>query len=284
MKSYSHLIIALIATVFTLTSCFHVNRPEMTDDDYQLKDSKRWGKVDRKELDITGFNALDLSTNMDIIYTQADSFHISIEGNEKVIAHHHVEVEGSTLKDIISEDAPRFMPVVRLRVSAPTLTSIEISGTGDLDIINDASFNDLTIRLAGTGDIETENIECGALKIHMSGTGDLDTENIICHSADVTVEGVGDAKFNKIINESSTNFACSGAGNLKAKVKSNNLKIKALGAGDIDIEASCDNIEALASGTGTIELSGQTKELVKKESGLSHIKTSGLLVEKIMMK
>lgn len=284
MNNYLRIFIIFAFVASVLSSCFHINRPEMTDDDYQLKDSKRWGKVERKELDLSGFSSLLLSTNMDIIYTQADSFHVCIEGNEKVISQHHVVVEGATLKDIVSEDAPGFMPVVRLRISAPTLSSIDISGAGDVDFTNDVSFDDFTVTMSGSGDIETENMTCGHLKVSMTGPGDLDTENIICKSADVAVEGSGDSKFHKIISEGNAKFLCSGAGNIKAKVKSNNIKVMSLGAGDTDIEASCNKIEATASGTGNMELSGEATELIKEESGLSKINTKKLIVEKIVMK
>ena len=250
---------AIIAsgTMLFAASCMDVKH---FDPETGLRDSHKWGNVVEKSIDITDFNAIDLDGNFDVVYTQGHTTTATIVGNENVIAYHKVEVKDSTFVDHTSEDAPDNMPSIRIIVSSPSLRTINLSGTGDIDIKDNLTCDNLDINLDGAGDIDIESVDCSMLNASISGAGDISIDNMNCTSVNSNVSGAGD---------------------IKADIKCRFIHVEVAGAGDADLNIDCNTITAIASGTGTLELKGHTEILNKNESGLSNVDTEKLEVKNI---
>jgi hypothetical protein len=89
-----------VATMLLAASCTNVNVNNANDD---FRDSHKWGKVIRQEVLVSGFTSIELSEDFDVVYRQSDEPSAFIEGNEKVVAYHHIEVANGVLVDYYVE-------------------------------------------------------------------------------------------------------------------------------------------------------------------------------------
>ncbi|MCM1313226.1 MAG: DUF2807 domain-containing protein [Bacteroides sp.] len=283
MKAKSLITATIMAVAIAgLQSCTDFNPTNLSSRKKGFIDSKKWGKVVSKELDLQGFNAIHTYSNVDIIYTQDKEYKVCIEGNENALTYYQISVDDGVLTDRIAKNTTGNIPSVRLRVTAPTLHEINVNGAGDIDIKKKSKFDTLSINIQGAGDIDINHIECDRLTVDISGAGDIKAQNIQCNSATVSISGAGDADFRNLTSTGNIECHCSGAGDIDALVKCPTLQIVSNGAGDMDIEAECDFISAEASGTGHIEINGCTQELKRDERGLSKIDTKGLRVDRFI--
>ena len=250
-----------VATMLLAASCTNVNVNNANDD---FRDSHKWGKVIRQEVVVSDFTSIELSEDFDVVYRQSDEPSAFIEGNEKVVAYHHIEVTNGVLVDHKTDDAPMNMPPVRIVVSSPQLKSIELSGSGDVDIKDSVALGDLSLLLSGSGDIDIEYLDCSSVKAIVSGSGDIKIDHVECE---------GDAVCD-----------LTGSGDINVDVVSDNVNVTVSGSGDADLTVDCDVINAKATGTGNMKLVGTAKVLNKHSSGLASIDTKKLEVEQINLK
>ncbi len=249
-----------------------------------FRDSERWGKVVKKQIEVSDFTGIELSGNFDVEYVQGDQPTAFIEGNEKVISYHHVEVENGTLVDHTSKDAPYNLPSVRIVLTSPTLSNISLSGAGDIDIDHKAQLGDINIQVSGAGDVDIENLNCQSLTTAISGAGDITIDTLTCTNVNSTISGAGDIKLENAKCEGNASLSLSGAGDLNADIKCTNMYVQVSGAGDAKIKVKCHTLTVDASGTGHLDIKGKAEVLHKSESGLAIVDTEDLSVKEIKLK
>ena len=251
--------IALAAT----TSCQFSNdkmkaiaRKEAGKDDF--RDSEKWGKVITKTLDLEAFTHINLTGNVDVKFTQGDVLSVEACGNEKAIEGNDIRVENGVLLVSHKAGAEAKLPSIKLIVTAPTVESVQVSGTGDIDIKKTAELdNDLSITVSGTGDVDLNEVVCKALNIQIGGEGDVTAKHIRCTTANVAISGTGD---------------------VKSDLTATNINVSISGAGDAELDVQCDNLTVTASGTGEVELKGKCVSLTKTSNGMASIDSRKLEV------
>lgn len=253
--------VSMCFLTLALTSCQEqtasTHHPLVDRADY--RDSQTWGKVIIKTLDLDMFTNINLTSDADIKFVQGDQIAIEAYGNEKAIAEHDIMVKDGILTVAKKDGSTGTVPSITIIVKAPILESINVSGSGDVDIENTAEFDyNLSIDVSGSGDIELDQITCHALNINISGAGDIDAKEIKC---------------------ANTNILISGAGDMKADIKANDIKVQISGAGDAELDVKCQNLAIHANGTGEIELKGKCTNLTKQSSGLASIDTRQLTIQ-----
>lgn len=85
-------------------------------------------------------------------------------------------------------------------LTLPTLQSIRITGSGDLQGIGTLAFPNLNILITGTGDANL-NLESDTIKAIITGIGDLNLTGH-CHYLEANVSGLGDLNFNDFTADS----------------------------------------------------------------------------------
>ncbi len=249
-----------------------------------FRDSERWGKVVKKQIEVSDFTGIELSGNFDVEYVQGDQPTAFIEGNEKVIGYHHVEVENGTLVDHTNKDMPYNAPSVRIVLTSSTLSHINISGAGDIDIDHKAQFEDFNIQVSGAGDVDIENLVCQSLTTTISGAGDISIDTLQCSQINTDISGAGDIKLDNTKCDGDATLSLSGAGDLNTDIECANLDVQVSGAGDAKIKVKCHTLTVNVSGTGHLDIKGDAEILHKSESGLSIVDTEDLHVKDIQLK
>ena len=137
--------LSLVLAILSITSCNfssdelnRIARKEAGKDDF--RDSEKWGKVVTQTLTLDAFTHIDLQGSADIKFTQGDTFKVEAFGNEKAIANNDISVANGTLVVKHAQGAPNRVPTIKLLITAPNLESIDVSGSGDIDLKEKSEF------------------------------------------------------------------------------------------------------------------------------------------------
>ncbi len=265
MKSYKLILaICLGITLCSTVSCNFspeelrtIVRKEAGKDDF--RDSKKWGKVVTKTLQLEDFTRIDLQGNADIKLTQGDETKVEAYGNEKAISGNDIYVKDGTLTIALKETADKRQPSIKIIITTPTLERIDVAGTGDIELKDTLALsNDLCIDISGAGDVEINRLKCQNFSLRISGAGDISAEKIKCKgNADVLISGAGD---------------------MNVDMKAKDISVLISGAGEAKLDVKCQNLNVKASGTSDVELKGECAQLTKQSGGMASIDSRKLTI------
>ena len=233
MKTRSYLVYALCAL---MQSCCMVDAQVI----WLSTKNQDFTNCDHEERRVKTFDGISNSCPFDVIYEQSDEQYVIVEGDEEYFDRLHTDVYRGVLE--ISIDPARYRNVrLRVKVGCPEINQINMAGSGSIicssDIVTD---DDMSVRIAGSGDIVTKKIKCSDLESSVSGSGDLKIAGIEAADVNLNVAGSGDW--------SST------------QIKADNLTISVAGSGDVDIATVdiYDTLSANVAGSGDICVNGRT--------------------------
>lgn len=185
--------------------------------------------ADRRETRaVTGFTGLALSAPIHVELVQGDTEGLVLDGDEAALAELEATVEQGVLKiRTRSRVEPRGMARVRARLSAKSIDSL---------------------RIAGSGDIDAASLRCAALKLGVAGSGNVRIADLAASSLDVSIAGSGDVTVGGRADTVSTSIA--GSGDLRAaKLEARDAKVTIAGSGDVAIWAKQSvNVKIVGSG------------------------------------
>ena len=260
MKKALHLIILAVVTIVSMSAC----RIE------KVYDSKKPAKT--YHLNLTGFNSLQNASNCDIHFVQSDTFKVTLKATQGWYDRHSVGVEDGALtiktdkykseKGVTVLSVNTYDDQAEMWVSAPSLTDVSLSGSGDFTIDSDLVGESLGIIRIGSGDTKTKNVTLtGGFMYFVSGSGDAQIGTIKAKEAKFSITGSGEIK-----------SGLAGVANTELTIP---------GSGDASLKFSgCDNADVTVTGSGGVTLSGQLKTLNKQVSGSGDVETSGLSLGK----
>ncbi|MBO4724712.1 MAG: DUF2807 domain-containing protein [Bacteroidaceae bacterium] len=246
MKTRSFLIYSLCALLY---SCNLVDAQVV----WLSAKNPDFTNCDVEERDVRPFDGVVNTCPFDVYYEQSDVQYVIVEGDEEYFDRLHTDVKRGVLE--ISIEPARYRNVrLRVRVGSPEITLLSMAGSGSIicksNIVTD---DDLSLRMAGSGDLVTANITCDNLQSSLTGSGDLKLGRVEAEDVDVNVSGSGDW----------------GA----SRIKADNLEISLAGSGDVDIVNVDidDNLSASVAGSGDIRVSGHAHNVTAKVAGSGDI-------------
>jgi hypothetical protein len=136
-------------------------------------------------------------------------------------------------------------PVVE--VVLPTLTNVDIDGTGDATIA-DVDAESLSVTVGGTGSV-TATGAVGTLDITLDGAADIDTSQLVAVSATVSLNGAGEI----VVYAETASATINGAGEIRFVNASAVINALVNGAGEI--------IDANGNVVGSLELDVDMPEI-----------------------
>lgn len=234
-----------------------------------------------KNIRIGNFDKISLTGSCDIDFTQREGKpQVEIYTSDNLVDLVDVHVDGNTLKVGIRKGYQLSYKVLKVRVSAPHLKGVSITGSGDVTLQNELRTEHLQFSVTGAGDISAKDIVCkGDFSVNIVGSGDIVCSRVSCGEFRCSIAGVGDISVNDLtagnVNASVTGsgdivlnghaetayYKVSGSGDLKASdLKARRVEASISGSGDISCHAS-DYLRARVSGSGTIGYGGNPKEV-----------------------
>ena len=254
MKRMIYLALVAIMGV-TMTSCLSVNMDSGYDKTPTLV------PLGLKGMDVVvdRFNEVSIENAFKVIYQQGENYSVRVEASDQAIQEMTVYVKEGELR--IRKAVKKTSPTVsfadvKVYVTSPVLSSIEIAGSGvftasnriegsgglDVEIagsgqvlLADYSGSKADLEVAGSGTIEIGNLECPTAKAEIAGSGDINLGSMTCHEFDIEIAGSGNVNCDNITaDEVHSEIAGSGNVNLKGVVKKHTEDIA--GSGKVTIE------------------------------------------------
>ncbi len=173
-----------------------------------------------------------------IIFVTGDAFSIKAEGDAGAVAKVRYAMDNGTI--IIGREKGKWWgkdsQSVTITVTAPTLTTASLVGSGDFTADKMAG-DKVSVELAGSGDAKVGDVTAKSFKSELAGTGDIMVAGKV----------------------ESTEFSVAGTGDIDAsKLASVDAKVSIAGTGDVRLSAT-GTVDASIAGTGDINVTGGAK-------------------------
>lgn len=288
MKRYFHtlkcdpftIIVLSILISVLITSCV-----PNANDRKGFRDSEKWGKVIKRDIQPGYFTKIRNCCLADIIFTQSDTLRYTVEGNEKALDHYTIEVEEDSANYswlVIRSDIEVLKgPSIRLYVSAPSISMIHLCHGGDIDLKDSVTLDSLWLINTGYGDIDITQLSVRNLKIDVT-SGDVRIRYLNC--SDITAKtygGDGDIKIRNAQVDGNADLFTGYKGDIDGTFTARKITALSASEGDIDIKVDCDTISINSQGSGDIEVEGQAKVLQRFRKALGTTNTKRLRADKI---
>jgi len=197
---------------------------------------------------ITDFNAIDLSMDATVIYTQDSVYKVEVTAQRNILSVMDLKVEGGELiidfkRNIMSHDGITFV------IHSPNLNKIEVSGSGYFKANNQLSATGLDINISGSGKVYVPTVSLQSLNVDISGSGSLTLDGGTCKNETFDLSGTGYAKTDNV-SALTARTKVSGSGSITVDV-SDRLYVDISGSGTVSYKGR-PIIESDISGSGKI--------------------------------
>ena len=231
--------------------------------------------IDHSEVREVGhFRAVASSLPANVYYVQADKQEVRVESTEELAPKVLTTVEDGKLS--LKLEPGRYPKLIlRVVVSSPDIEKLSVSGSGNLfhegvlhasgslalkvsgsgDIVTgEIDSRDFTAQCSGSGSLRVGTLACDDFDGQVSGSGTIHVGIVSCDDFEAGVSGSGDFFVNKLTSTGGASVRVSGSGNvvLKEAAVGGNMDLKTGGSGDITINGSCRDVTATTSGSGNI--------------------------------
>lgn len=189
---------------------------------------------------------------------------VSIYGSDNLVDLLEVSTVNGVLQVNIKKGVKILSGERRLKViaSSPSLNQVNIKGSADVYLKGAIKGNDLNLNIAGSGDIEAENLQYTNIFALVKGSGDIDLKNVKATTVMSEVNGSGDINIKGSAQKAT--LTVNGSGDISAeKLAATNVVATVAGSGDIVCYAS-RQLDARVSGSGDIKYKGSPSVVNKQ--------------------
>ena len=142
---------------------------------------------------VSGFKAVDVGGVFQVEITAQKDFSVEVEADDNLLPLIKTEVDGGTLR-IESESRLSPSAPIRIRISAPDIDNLEVSGAASV-AVNDLKNTNLSVDSSGASKISISG-ETSKLMIDVSGATKVDAENLKAENATIDASGASKVSVN----------------------------------------------------------------------------------------
>lgn len=207
-----------------------------------------------KDIRVDNFTRLSVAGSPDVTYTQKTGKpEVEVYTSDNIVDLLDIHVKDNTLYIGFKKNVSVSYDKLEVRVSSETLNGIAVAGSGDVELKNGLKTDDLKISVAGSGDIDGNNIACTNLNISVAGSGDINSSNITCNELNVSVAGSGDMKLANV-TANTTKASIAGSGTVVLKGSTEEAEYSVTGSGDLSAsDFVAKKASASVAGSGDIK-------------------------------
>ncbi|MDR0604127.1 MAG: DUF2807 domain-containing protein [Bacteroidales bacterium] len=233
------------------------------------------------------FQRIITKANIDIYFTQDDTYSIVVETDKKYVDKIITEVKDETLVVEWKEGKWEITETVvsKVYVSAPSLNKVYASGSSDFYVDNLKCEGSFQLNVSGASDVNIINLTVAKnVNISISGGADSKIDNLtVGDDVKIVMSGGADGSINNLTVKGNTNVLTSGGADCKIKnLQTNSCNLAADGGSDLNIKLTVsENLKAQASGGADIDISGKANNVKLSTSGSADIDASKLTYSNI---
>lgn len=185
MKSTLRFLLLLAGFAAVFSACIVINDDD--DDDPIIVGS---GVIVTETRTATGYDRILISGPISLTFSQGNSADLIVKGDDNLIQYVETTVQNGRLVVSIKNNTQLRTAHLEVVLQAPQLTSIELSGSGNVKSAGDFAFGDLSLTLSGTGNF---NIDGTAkdLVVQLLGAGNFSLDELVAQNATVRLVGTG---------------------------------------------------------------------------------------------
>ena len=229
--------ISLILVIVFTTSAFGQFRPRVTGS----------GKVVSEDRKAGYFNAVKVSSGIDVYLTQGQKESIKVEADDNLHEYIITEIKDNTLK-VYSEANIRRAEAKKVYVTIKDVEKLSASSAGDLIGVTLIKTDELSLSVSSAGDIKIK-VEVNKLKCRISSSGDIKIEGV-ADELEADLSSAGDLKAYDLKTRIA-DVSVSSAGDAMITV-TEELRARASSAGDIYYQGNPKQVDAHSSSAGGI--------------------------------
>jgi hypothetical protein len=208
-----------------------------------------------KTFDFKDFNSVNISGAIQYDVEQADNYSVVVSLHEDMLERLDIRQTGNTLT-IGMKYVPFSTPNVKVTISMPQLSRLEVLGACDGKAAGFDSNNALDIRLFSASEMDT-NIKAGVTTIFLSGASRI---NGNLTSTDTEIKLSGASEMNMILQTGNTVINESGSSQIRGALKAQDCQFTLSGASSCDLTGSAGDTSIIASGSSEMNSPGFTMQ------------------------
>jgi uncharacterized protein YaaQ len=196
---------------------------------------KGTGSIEKETRDVKDFKGVNLMSSGNVFLKKGTTFSVVVETHKNIAELLETVNDNGTLKIRFKNNIGNIhYDKLNIYVEAPSIETIDLSGSGDIMADNAISNAGLAIDLSGSGRIELKEGGYTQLTANLGGSGSIALSG-------TAENGV---------------YAITGSGNIDMKnMKAKAVKAEVTGSGNIYCHADAE-LDAAITGSGNIEYSG----------------------------
>lgn len=141
--------------------------------------------------DVGTFHSVEIDVAADARVRIGQFPSVTLSGDDDLLEHVTTEVRRGRLRVALDEDV-RFREPLRIEIVAPRMTELVVAGSGDIELEN-VREPELTVAIEGSGDVVASG-EVGQLSASTAGSGVLRLQELRAREAHVSIHGSGGAR------------------------------------------------------------------------------------------
>ncbi len=228
--------------VISMSGCYFSD----DDDGGVFRCERGEGEVITETLDLPFFDAIHLSTDIDVYLKQGPDQNVTVEGQGNLIDLLELDVQNDTW-DIEFDRCTRNTDDFKVFITIPDIRAVKVSGSGNVVGENEFNGEEIELRVSGSGDLDLA-LDVDYINSKISGSGRISLEG----AADefyLKISGSGDYNaFDLVTNTGEV--AISGSGDVDVTVEEY-LKIRITGSGDLSYRGF-PALDVSISGSGDV--------------------------------
>ncbi len=188
------------------------------------------GEIANEMRSVSNFTSIEVSSALKVIFTQSDEYKVEVVADDNLIGYITTEVNGNELHvKVKNEKCFKKITKAEIHVSAPSISTIEISGASSFETTNQLNADNIQLKLSGASQlnftIQTHNLNAdisGASSVEVSGVAnsiilkesgasEFRSTNLLTKTAVVDFSGASSGSINV---QNNLNATLSGASSL----------------------------------------------------------------------
>jgi hypothetical protein len=129
------------------------------------------GEIATQEMDLNGFDKLDISQGFNVEVNQGDEFSVVIRVDDNLVAYLQVEKADDTLKIGLEGNRIYGAATLQAEVTMPSLTGLEVSGGSDATV--NGTGDEISVDASGGSDADLASFSVLNANIDASGGSDV---------------------------------------------------------------------------------------------------------------